>query len=80
MPALLQRGEHVTCSMCACSPGASGKLSACPPDYSCSNESVHLNFMIALHKASGVDVPESDYPKLATLRDAVDYLAQRITV
>lgn len=66
--------------MYACSPGASGKLSACPPDYSCSNESVHLNFMIALHKASGVDVPESDYPKLATLRDAVDYLAQRITV
>lgn len=38
----------------------------------------YLNFMIALHRASGVEVPESDYPKLSTLRGAVDYLAQRI--
>ena len=38
----------------------------------------YLNFMIALHHATTVDVPESDYPKLATLRDAVDYLAQKI--
>lgn len=38
----------------------------------------YLNLMIALHKASGVEVPESDYPKLGTLRDAIDYLAQRI--
>ena len=38
----------------------------------------YLNFFVALHKASGIDVPESDYPKLATVRDAVDYLAQRI--
>jgi hypothetical protein len=40
----------------------------------------HLNFMIAPHKARAVDVLESDYSKLATLRDAVDYVAQRITV
>ena len=34
--------------------------------------------MIALHKALGVDVPEADYPKLATLKHAVDYLSARL--
>lgn len=38
----------------------------------------YLNLMIALHNASGVEVPESDYQKLSTLKGAVDYLAQRI--
>jgi acyl carrier protein len=33
-----------------------------------------LNFMIALHKAFGVDVPERDYARLMTLDDCVDYL------
>jgi acyl carrier protein len=37
-----------------------------------------LNFMIALHGRVGVDVPESDYVKLATLNGAVDYLAGRL--
>ena len=37
----------------------------------------YLNFFVALHKASGVDVPEADYPKLATIREAIDYLAHR---
>ena len=37
----------------------------------------YLNFFVALHKASGVDVPEADYRKLATIKDAVNYLAQR---
>ena len=36
-----------------------------------------LNVMIALHDALHVDIPETDYPKLATLNDAVAYLAQR---
>ena len=37
-----------------------------------------LNFVIALHKALGVDVPEADYPKLATLKQAVDYVSARL--
>jgi acyl carrier protein len=36
-----------------------------------------LNIMIALHDALHVDIPETDYPKLATLNGAVAYLAQR---
>ncbi len=35
-----------------------------------------LNFVIALHQALGVDVPEIDYPKLATLDGCVEYLAE----
>jgi acyl carrier protein len=38
----------------------------------------YLNFIIALHKSLGVEVPESDYPRLATLAGAVDYLEQRV--
>ena len=37
-----------------------------------------LNFVIALHGRLGVDVPESDYVKLATLNGAVDYLSGRL--
>lgn len=37
-----------------------------------------LNFVIALHGKLGVDVPESDYVKLATLDGAIDYLADRL--
>ena len=33
-----------------------------------------LNFVIALHKDLGVDIPEKDYPKLATLNGCVAYL------
>jgi acyl carrier protein len=36
-----------------------------------------LNFVIALHKDLGVDIPEKDYPRLTTLRGCVDYLAAR---
>ena len=36
-----------------------------------------LNIMIALHDAMHVDIPETDYPKLASLNGAVAYLAQR---
>jgi acyl carrier protein len=38
-----------------------------------------LNFVLALHAALGVDVPERDYPKLATLDSCVDYLARTTT-
>lgn len=33
-----------------------------------------LNFVIALHAVLHVDIPEADYPKLATLDRCVDYL------
>jgi acyl carrier protein len=38
-----------------------------------------LNFVIAIHASLNVDVPEADYPKLATLNGAVDYLAGRLS-
>ena len=37
-----------------------------------------LNFVIALHRKLGVEVPERDYPKLETLSGCLDYLAARI--
>jgi acyl carrier protein len=36
-----------------------------------------LNLVTALHERLGVDIPEVDYPNFATLRRAIDYLAQR---
>lgn len=36
-----------------------------------------LNFIIALHKTLGVDIPESDYPKLATLNGLIAYLQKK---
>jgi len=35
-----------------------------------------LNFIAALHERTGMNIPEVDYPKLATLDDAVAYLAR----
>ena len=37
-----------------------------------------LNLMIGLHTATGVDIPEADYPKLTTLSGCVAYLRARI--
>jgi acyl carrier protein len=37
-----------------------------------------LNWAIALHEATGVDVPERDYPELSTLARAVAYLRRRL--
>ena len=37
-----------------------------------------LNFVTAMHQRLGVDVPEIDYPKLATLDGAVAYLEARL--
>jgi acyl carrier protein len=39
-----------------------------------------LNFVIAVHRRLGVDIPELDYPKLATLDGAVTYLKAKVTV
>ena len=36
-----------------------------------------LNFVLELHDALGVDVPEGDYPQVATLDGCVAYLATR---
>jgi acyl carrier protein len=36
-----------------------------------------LNFVIAIHRKLGVDIPEADYPALMTLDGAVAYLAAR---
>ena len=33
-----------------------------------------LNFVIGLHKEFKVEIPEADYPKLATLDSSVEYL------
>lgn len=35
-----------------------------------------LNFVIAVHVALHVEIPEADYPRLATLDGCVDYLAR----
>jgi acyl carrier protein len=34
-----------------------------------------LNFVIGLNKELGVEVPESDYPKVASLDGCVEYVA-----
>jgi acyl carrier protein len=36
-----------------------------------------LNFVVALHDATGIDIPEPDYPSLSTLDACVDYLDAR---
>jgi acyl carrier protein len=36
-----------------------------------------LNFVTALHKKLGVDVPEVDYPKLANLKGCIEYLSRK---
>ena len=36
-----------------------------------------LNFITALHKRLGAAIPETDYPKLFKIDDAVDYLASK---
>jgi len=39
-----------------------------------------LNLVTALAERLMIDIPETDYPKLATFGDAVDYLVQRLGV
>jgi len=34
-----------------------------------------LNVIVAVHERTGIEIPERDYGKLATLDDAVAYLA-----
>ncbi len=37
-----------------------------------------LNFLIGLHQKLKVDIPETDYAKLVTLDDVVQYLLERL--
>lgn len=36
-----------------------------------------LNFIIAVHEATGIDIPEADYPQMETLKSAIAYLKQK---
>lgn len=37
-----------------------------------------LNFLVSLHERFGVNIPESDYARLVSLNDVVDYLQARL--
>jgi acyl carrier protein len=39
-----------------------------------------LRFVIALHETLGVDIPETDYPKLTTLQQVMTYLQAALQV
>jgi acyl carrier protein len=36
-----------------------------------------LNFLIGLHQATGVDIPEADYPRLSSLQAITEYVRQK---
>ena len=36
-----------------------------------------LNFLVRVHDALGIEIPEEDYPKLSSLERCVEYLAAR---
>lgn len=38
-----------------------------------------LNLLIAIHEATGIDIPEADYAKMASVDDAVAYLRTRVS-
>ncbi len=37
-----------------------------------------LNYVIGLHEALKIDIPEADYPKLSTLDGAITYVAEHV--
>ena len=37
-----------------------------------------LDLMIAIHEATGVEIPEADYPKMSSLNGCVLYLRSRV--
>jgi len=37
-----------------------------------------LNFAIALHQSLGVEIPEIDYPKVASLEGSLGYLSEKL--
>jgi len=36
-----------------------------------------LNFVLGLHKAFGIEIPEADYRKISTLEGCIDYIAAK---
>lgn len=38
-----------------------------------------VNWVSALHRRLGVDIPEADYPRLVSLNATADYLAARLS-
>jgi acyl carrier protein len=38
-----------------------------------------LNVVSAVHEATGLDIPERDYPQLGTLNGFIDYVSSRST-
>ena len=36
-----------------------------------------LNLVIALHEATGIDIPERDYPRITSIASTVAYLGDR---
>jgi acyl carrier protein len=36
-----------------------------------------LSLVATVHELSGVDIPEADYPRMATLASGAEYLAER---
>lgn len=36
-----------------------------------------LNFAIGLHEATGIEIPETDYPQLSSLNGSIRYLQER---
>ncbi|HYX19982.1 MAG TPA: acyl carrier protein [Thermoanaerobaculia bacterium] len=39
-----------------------------------------LNFVVGLHGALGVEIPEADYPRLESIEGIVGYLRERLNV
>jgi acyl carrier protein len=39
-----------------------------------------LNFVVGLHERTGIEIPERDYPKVASLNGCLAYLADRTKV
>jgi acyl carrier protein len=37
-----------------------------------------LNYVIGIHEALKIDIPEADYPKLSTLDGAIAYVAEHV--
>ncbi len=38
-----------------------------------------LNLAVAIHEATGVDIPEADYPKMTSLNGCIAYLRTRLS-
>lgn len=37
-----------------------------------------LNLVVAIHEATGIDIPEADYPQMVSLNGCITYLRSRL--